>query len=230
MAAQVLIIDDDTSFQHILQMRLKSILSEPTFTCCNNLSSAREFLQNNSTTFDLVVLDQHLPDGAGNDLLNEGWFEGQGVLAVSSDEAPEMPGASVMAGAAYFINKVAINDPMLVSLVRGIMDRNGIQRELAQAKEEAIKLDTVKTLVKTLRHEINNPLGAVLGAAYIMRTADQVSDEQKEAAQLVESSGQRIKHVLDQLCDTVALEPVSKASEKVFHIPGDEPWDEGNES
>jgi nitrogen-specific signal transduction histidine kinase len=99
-----------------------------------------------------------------------------------------------------------------------------MSRELARVHTNTTIVETVRTLAGTLRHEINNPLGAVLGAAYLLRNASSATAEQREAAQLVEESGKRIKHVLDQLCDSIALESITKANTKVFHIPGDKPW------
>ena len=225
MPFSVLIIDDDKSFRRIAELRLKSFLDDTHFTEFDNLNDARLFLKDNDVEFDLVVLDQHLPDGKGLELLYESWFQNLAVLAVSSDDDPEIPGATLQAGAAYFLNKSQISEPLVKPLVLGIVDRNRIQRELDQARTSQVKLDTVTTLVGTLRHEINNPLGAVLGAAYILREAKDTSEEYRQAAQVVESSGKRIKHVLDQLCEAVQLDSVHKAHEKVFHIPGDEPWE-----
>jgi len=223
----ILIIDDDAAFVKMLQLRLKSFMPQITSRVFETLEQARCFLkQESETNFDLVILDEHLPDGRGSELLNEGWFEGLAVLATSSDRAPEIPGTFMQAGAAYFLNKTSISEPLFKPLVLGLIDRNKLQRELAQARLKATIIDTVRTLVGTLRHEINNPLGAVLGAAYLLRNQKTTSEEQKRAAELVESSGRRIKHVLDQLTDTVELKPVNKANHKVFHIPGDKPWEE----
>jgi len=147
------------------------------------------------------------------------------VLCVSSDTSPEIPGATLKAGATYFLNKVQISEPLFEPLVRGILDRNQLQRELSQAKIDAAVIDTVRTLVSTLRHEINNPLGAVLGAAYLLRKDGEAAPEQARAAELVEVSGRRISHVLEQLCKAVSVEKVSKAQQEVFQIPGDEEWE-----
>jgi len=68
------------------------------------------------------------------------------------------------------------------------------------------------------------PLGAVMGAAYVLSRSETASPEQKEAAGLVDTSSKRIKHVLDQICEAVEMKPVMKARHKVFHIPGDKPW------
>ncbi len=227
MSSHILIIDDDINFRRILELKLHSFMPDLETTNFETLSDARRFLQDQSQPkFDLVILDEHLPDGRGMELLSEGWFENMAVLMISSDTAPEIPGASLQAGAMYFLNKIQVREELFRPLITGIIDRNKLQRELAEAKMKVVQAETVKTLVATLRHEINNPLGAVLGAAYIMRNSKQASAEQTEAAELVESSGKRIKHVLDELCKAVEIEPVTKANQKVFHIPGDEPWED----
>lgn len=226
MSFNVLIIDDDVSFKKILEVRLRSFIPGMVVQSFGRLSDARNFLSHTDiSSYQLVVLDQHLPDGRGLELLHEGWFRGLSVLAVSSDDAPEIPGATVQAGAAYFLNKVHISQPLFKPLVQGIIDRNNLQQELNRAKIDKAVIDSVKTLVATLRHEINNPLGAVLGAAYLLNNDSTATEDQKEAARLVESSGKRIKHVLDELCQAVALDSVKKANHQVYHIPGDEPWE-----
>lgn len=225
-ATRILVIDDDNSYRSILIRRVKSFFPDCSFHEFDNLTKAREFLaENRNLVWDLVILDEHLPDGRGVELLKEGWFEGLAVITISSDQDPTTPGRVVGAGASFFMDKLQIREPLFEHLLRGIIERNSLQRELTQIRMQEQQLDTVKTLVSTLRHEINNPLGAVLGAAYLLKNSAGSSPEQKEAARLVEDSGNRIKHVLDQLCKAIALDSVAKANQKVFHIPGDAPWE-----
>ena len=223
----ILMIDDDQDFKKLLEKRLRSFFTITNLTTFDNLTSARDFLKENpNSKFDLVILDEHLPDGRGVELLKEGWFEDLAVLSVSSDTAPEIPGAALKAGATYFLNKASTSQGLFEPLVRGIIDRNRLQHQLTAARLDSAIIDTVKTLVTTLKHEINNPLGAVLGAAFILRNNPTANEDQKQAAELVESSGQRIKYVLEQLSKAIEIESVSKAHQKVFHIPGDKPWEE----
>lgn len=227
MSYKILIVDDDESYKKIVEMRLKSFLSPLVLTWYNCLSDARAFLKDNKEAdFDLVILDEHLPDGRGQEFLKEGWFDGIAVLSMSSDSAPEIPGAIMQAGADFFLSKSHLSQPLFQPLVHGLIQRNRLHKELQKARLNQAVIDTVKTLVLTLKHEINNPLGAVLGAAYILRNNPNANEDQKQAAELVESSGQRIKHVMEQLSKTIEVEAVEKANQKVFHIPGDKPWEE----
>lgn len=230
MTLRVLIIDDDSSFRKIVSLKLGSLFPDIDTTEYDSLSVAREKLsQKVEMDFDLVVLDQHLPDGKGTDLLAEEWFTDLAVLSVSSDEAPEIPGASIKAGATYFLSKKDVTQPLFEPLVRGIIDRNRLGKELKVAHVKQKVMEMAKVHIGTLRHEINNPLGAVLGAAYLIRTSDAATSDQQQAAELVEKSGKRIKHVLDKICEAMEfdteLEAVDKAKHTVFQIPGDEPWE-----
>jgi CheY-like chemotaxis protein len=231
MTASILIIDDSKEFQRLLELRLKSFIPDANILKASTLNEACELLSSpQAPQLDLVILDHHLPDGSGLTLLEEPGLSGLAVLAVSSDDDPGIPGQSIRAGAMYFLAKNRVSEALFQPLILGLVDRNRVQRELDEFRRKATIVDTVRTLVGTLRHEINNPLGAVLGAAYILKSQESASDDLKEAARLVEESGRRIKHVLDELTDAVALDEVLKASHKVFHIPGDKPWDLGSES
>ena len=225
MTSNVLIIDDDASFRKIVELKLRSFLPELHCSSFGNITSAKEFLHSEEAkNLDLVVLDEHLPDGRGTELLAEGLLNDLAVIVISSDTSPEIPGASIQAGATYFINKVNIREALFQPLILGVIAHNNLHKELAKNKANALKLETIKTLVSTLRHEINNPLGTVMGAVYLLKSNQLSDDEKMNATKLVEESGVRIKHVLDELCQATELEPVKKGNQDVFQIPGDKPW------
>lgn len=221
----VVIVDDDDAFRIIIRKRLEFILKNAVFYEFATLAAARESYNEIKSQIDLVLLDQHLPDGHGLELLNEGLFEDSSVLAVSSDHDPSIPGNAVVAGAAYFLSKKSVSESLFAPLVKGLIDRARINRQLTALKIEVASLKTVKTLVSTLRHEINNPLGGVLGGAFLLKNREGVTADEKKAAEIVEKSGQRIKHVLDELCNTISLDSVTKGGQDVFHIPGDKKWE-----
>lgn len=225
MTYKVLIIEDDLQFKKLLELRLKNFLVEVQFDHCSTIAAAKQFLKDNKAApFDLVVLDQHLPDGKGLDLYEEGLLDDRAVLAMSSDDSPEIPGANLKAGAAFFLSKTRLSEPLVKPLIYAIIERGKFQRELKEVQIQIAVMSSIRTLVATLRHEINNPLGAVLGGAFLLKNSPNASKEQREAAELIEDSGKRIKHVLEQIIDASALRAVDKADTTVYQIPGDKEW------
>lgn len=221
---KVFILEDDENFLNILTTKLKTFLTAAEITTCSNLADAKEHFLNNEPCYDVFLIDEHLPDGLGLDLVKENYFENEAVIVISSDSSNELPNKAYRAGVMYFLNKTQIRDDLFEPLIQGIIDRNRIQKKLIFTLVQQAELKAVKTLVSTLRHEINNPLGAVLGAAFLIKNEKSANPEQKQTAELVEQSANRIVHVLNQLCDAIKLNEVSKANELVFHVPGDKEW------
>ncbi len=224
MGYRLLIVEDDLSFKRILEIRLKSWRPDIVIEHAQNLAKAREILSSSTNNFSLLILDQHLPDGRGAELLNHPALESVAVLAVSSDDKPELPGQAVMAGAQHFLGKRQVSEPLFIPLIEALIERKSFENEALKAKVKDERLRTIKVLLSTLRHEINNPLGAVMGGAYLIGVAGKLTQEQQEGLKLVEQSSDRIKNVIEQLCQAAELEEVNKANEQVFHVPGDKPW------
>lgn len=229
-APRILIVEDDPSFQRIVQLRLSAWQPDASVSIANSIAKAKQIIETTVPAFDLVILDQHLPDGLGNELFSLPALLSSAVLAVSADDTPELPGAAVKAGAQHFLGKRQVSTPLFIPLVEALIERKRFERELRQIEIQRSTLDTIRVLLRTLRHEINNPLGAVLGGAYLVRTAGGLDDEQQRALRLIEQSGNRIKHVLEQLCETAELERVTKGREEVFQVPGDPVWDTSTET
>lgn len=230
----VLIVEDDTAFQRILQIRLKGWRRECVLTFADCLTAARAVLdrvkprQGEEGTplepFELVILDQHLPDGLGPELFDHPALQNSAVLAVSADDSPELPANAVRAGALHFLKKRQVSEPLFIPLVEAILERKKLESALITAKLKEQKMNTIRLLLATLRHEINNPLGAVLGGAYLIRAGGTLDADQVEAIKLIEASGNRIKDVMKRICEAADLEEVIKANEPIYQIPGDAPW------
>lgn len=225
MATSALIVDDDLNFQKVVELRLRAWREDIQIRFADSLASARSYLNDKALSFTLVVLDQHLPDGLGASLFDHPRLQEAAVLAVSADAAPELPASALLAGAQHFLSKRQVSEPLFLPLVEALIERKRLEAELLRAKLKQSRLETIKVLLGTLRHEINNPLGAVLGGVYLLKLKDNLEKEQADAIRLIEGSGNRIKHVIQQLCETVELEEVTKGQEQVFHVPGDPAWE-----
>ncbi|MCB0325246.1 MAG: response regulator [Bdellovibrionales bacterium] len=225
MALNTLILEDDQKFRKLLEIRLRAWRQDLSITVAESIAEGRRVLDEDGKKFQLIILDQHLPDGMGVELLEHPAVAHAAILAVSADDSPELPANAVKAGAAHFLGKRQIAEPLFLPLLDAILERKAIQEELIMHRLRQSRMATIKVLLGTLRHEINNPLGAVLGGAYIVRSTGQLDSDQREALRLIEESGQRIKHVINQLCEAADLEEVTKGQEQVFHVPGDPEWE-----
>jgi signal transduction histidine kinase len=221
---QVLIVEDTKSFQHLLSVRLRAWRPGIKIVLAEKLSAARKILDESTEPFMFVILDQHLPDGMGYEIMNHEKLSQTPVLAVSSDDAPELPAETLLSGASHFLPKSQISEDLFIPLIEALIARSEIEQERAKAQVHQERLEVIRNLVATLRHEINNPLGAVLGASFILRSSAELDPEQKEAVRLIEDSSNRIKHVLNELCNAAELEEVAKGRESVYQIPGDPKW------
>ena len=221
----VLIIDDDANFRMLVSLKLSSWKKDLKITEAEDLATAKEILDKMHPT--LIVLDQHLPDGLGPTILTHKNTEQAAILATSSDSSPELMGNAVKAGAGHFLNKTQIKEALFIPLVEALIESKKLEVELLNIKLKESKLDTIKTLISTLRHEINNPLGGIMGASYLLNIdTSAFSDDQIKALRLVEQSTKRIKNVIEQLYKTAEVEEVEKGSEKLFQVPGDKNWED----
>lgn len=225
MAFTTLIVEDDPSFRKMVQIRLRRWREDIVFTEAKSIKEAHVVLGLGGTPFRLAVLDHNLPDGFGTDLASHPELRATAILSMSADESPELPGQTVRAGAQHFLQKHQLTEPLFIPLIEAILDRKQLENDLLEAKLRESRLETIQTLLATLRHEIHNPLGAVLGGTYLIRQTGELEKSQMEALALVEASSRRIQHVIEQLCKAAELEEVTKAREQVFQIPGDKAWE-----
>lgn len=226
MTTYIFALDDDEAFLKVLSIRLRAWREDIQFTTASSIAEAKQVLLTSDKPFSLAIIDQHLPDGMGVEIIEHPRLATIAVLAVSSDSSPALPANSVRAGAQHYLTKRQVSEPLFVPLIEALIERKRLENELLQAKLRESQMDTIKVLLATLRHEINNPLGAVIGGTYLLKNFGTLDKEQQEALTLIEQSSQRIKHVIQQLCETAELEKVEKAKEVVFQVPGDAPWEQ----
>ena len=75
--------------------------------------------------------------------------------------------------------------------------------ELAQlralADEYEAKLAAAASLVARVRHEINNPLAALLGQAQLLLRDAELTDKTRRRAETIESQAKRIEEIVGEL-------------------------------
>jgi len=69
----------------------------------------------------------------------------------------------------------------------------------ALAAEYEAKLTAAASLVARVRHEINNPLAALLGQAQLLLRDPELSEKQRRRAETIESQAKRIEEIVGEL-------------------------------
>jgi signal transduction histidine kinase len=77
----------------------------------------------------------------------------------------------------------------------------------AQVQDYEAKLADAASVIARVRHEINNPLAAVLGQAQLL-LREELSDKSRRRAETIESQAKRIEEIVGQL-RTVQAPPSS---------------------
>jgi DNA-binding NtrC family response regulator len=138
MTHQLLIIEDDASLNQMLQFHFEDLGFEVTgvFACQDGIA------QLNSHVFDLVLLDQQLPDGTGIELLKEikAVLPDQPVVMMTGQHDLELAIEAIKIGAVDFVHK-PIKTLEMQHVVERVMENRRLSRQV-----EALQPETPSTL------------------------------------------------------------------------------------
>jgi len=94
-----------------------------------------------------------------------------------------------------------------VSIAEDITDKKKAEAELIAAKEKAVESDRLKSLfLANISHEIRTPMNGILGFAELLKEPDLSAENQLEFVNVIESSGQRMLNIINDLIDISKIE------------------------
>ena len=80
-------------------------------------------------------------------------------------------------------------------------ETNELARLRALVADYETKLTAAASLVARVRHEINNPLAALLGQAQLLLREEDLSEKSRQRAETIESQAKRIEEIVGELRD-----------------------------
>jgi PAS domain S-box-containing protein len=119
---------------------------------------------------------------------------------------------SIMATAAYLVDDQG--QPRKVTFVVDITARKQSERELNRTVqalqreiEERSRLEKTRDRVERMvRHDLKNPLSAILGASQLLSTGQYVADTDDEIIAMIADQGKRLLAMLDGMFDYLKME------------------------
>ena len=150
---KVLLIDDHPLILQALQSVIEGLGSDTTVIGANSARAAREALKADSD-FDLVLLDLHLGDADGFDVLVEfrAAYPALPVVVVSASDRSSDVIKAIDAGAMGFVPKRASNDTLFEAL-HMVMSGGIYVPSMTMSSEPPAKLegDTVPSVLRVVR-------------------------------------------------------------------------------
>jgi DNA-binding NtrC family response regulator len=135
MPTRILIVEDDTGLNQMLALHFEDQGLET--ACVGNCKEARERLQ--AQTFELILLDQQLPDGLGIDLLRDirRRYPDQPIIMMTGRHDLELAIDAIKTGAAEFVHKPIRTEELQAVVDRVLQSHRLAQRSSPSAQRQA---------------------------------------------------------------------------------------------
>lgn len=191
---RTLVIDDDPSIVRFLEIYLES----QGFEIHSALTGEEGLAQANRLAPDLILLDQMMPGLDGIEVLRR-LKDGERtqripvvILTARSDVGEKVKGLDL--GVDDYITK-PFDIRELTARLLSVVARRREQDE----NTEAEKLKTLREVVASVSHEVNNPLAAILMCAEALELRADTSPYVQQKSRVIQENVLRIRDILKRL-------------------------------
>jgi CheY-like chemotaxis protein len=171
---RILLIEDDADQALLTREALSEGLGEVEFVEAGTGTAA---LGLDLEYFDAILLDNNLPDMTGLEILNRLNNRPHGpVIMVTGDEVLEVAVEALKKGAEDFVLKSLELHQLLPHIVERAIIMARQRRHMAEVeiseREKKVQLDTLKRIMMTLAHHLNNAIMPITFSAELCQRSE----------------------------------------------------------
>jgi DNA-binding response OmpR family regulator len=195
---RVLVVDDDVAVARLLASLLeRQGWASPTIveTGAEALAAAGDH--------DLILLDYHLPDATGLDLLPaiRARSARPAVVVVTAHGSESLAAGALRAGADDYLIKDGSLPELLPQVLERVRRHRALREALAAAERDLVhaeRLNAIGEMNVTLHHAVNNPLMAAFAELELLATGEGLTREQREGLAAVRAALQQIRQIVER--------------------------------
>ncbi len=205
----ILYMEDDAGIAHLIQDKLSHVGHD--ITICENGHDGLEVLKN--TFFDIILLDFHMPDMNGVEVLKQIVYQNiETPVVMLTGAGNEMVAVEAMRNKAvdYIVKDTNLHFlELLPVIIEQVLQEQ--ERKLAhQLAEMALSMERerseiINTFISKAAHEFRTPLSIVTTSLYFLK---RLSDDEKLLGhvQKIETQSERLTQLVDQLVTMTRLD------------------------
>ncbi len=207
---RILLIEDDR--YHAVLVEKALMFSHLNCTVDKAFSASEGLQMLSEKEYDLLLLDYGLPDSNGLVAIREIKACGfKKPIIITTGEGNEKIAVEFMkSDVCEYIVKDEQYPRIVPYVISQVLEKDRLRRKNEELESRALETEKISAVVKTIRtlnHEINNPLMTVLGNAQLLRTPKyELSQGAAQKVKTIEEGALRIKEITKELANVVRLQ------------------------
>ncbi len=197
---RVLIIEDDEDYAFLEE----DILSDELESEIKTIASGEELSTDLIEFADVFLLDYNLPDSTGTDIIPVLRKHSEApIIIVTGDDQLQTAVETLKEGAVDFLVKSPKSITVLPKIVKRTVDEYRTSRQLLREQKEKellhIKIETLRQVLTTLAHYINNATTTIFGYAQLCKQDSGNLNRYNKLVEVSLTGTQKITLVLKEL-------------------------------
>jgi len=207
---RILLVDDNIDHLFLTRRELESSLKCRITTAQTGEEALRQVTDRSGDDaqpgFDVVLLDNGLPDMSGLDVLQHlrAMGDGAAVILVAGQGSETIAVEALRRGASDYIVKAGDYVKILPEVVMQVLDRDRMRRRNEQLEVEHVRFArfaAIGEVAAGIAHEIRNPMTIIAGMASLIRdNLDHLPPEElRNCARAIVENCSHLNRVLDEV-------------------------------